>query len=103
MPLPKVVKKYRAETVVDGKKYKVLQIRIPRPDKKPLVATWGGVSLSWEIKATLEDQPLTVKLGNHSELVQRLIARYCELYGATENKEDYQIRAIKDIHTYAGS
>ncbi len=102
MPLPKVVKKYRAETVVDGKKYKVLQIRIPRQDKKPLVATWGGVSLSWEIKATLEDQPLTVKRGNHSELVQRLLAGYCELCGATENVEVHHVRAMKDLHTYPG-
>ena len=102
MPLPKVVKKYRAETVVDGKKYKVLQIRIPRQDKKPLVATWGGVSLSWDIKATLEDQPLTVKRGNHSELVQRLLAGYCELCGATENVEVHHVRAMKDLHTYPG-
>ncbi len=84
MPLPRVVKKYRAETVVDGKKYKVLQVRISRQEKKPLVATWGGVSLSWDSKATLAEQPLTVKRGNHSELVQRLLAGDCELCGATE-------------------
>jgi group II intron reverse transcriptase/maturase len=102
MPLPKVVKKYRAEKAVGDKKYKVLQVSIPRPDKKPLVATWGGVSLSWDIKATLEEQPLTIKRGNHSELVQRLLAGYCELCGATENVEVHHVRAMKDLHQYPG-
>ncbi|SRR6266496_351858 len=102
MPLPKVVKKYRAEKVVNDKKYKVLQVSIPRQDKKPLVATWGGVPLSWDIKATLEEQPLTVKRGNHSELVQRLLAGSCELCGDTENIEVHQVRAMKDLHQYPG-
>ncbi len=97
-----VVKKYRADTVVDGKKYKVLQVRISRQEKKPLVATWGGVSLSWDSKATLAEQPLTVKRGNHSELVQRLLAGDCELCGATENVEVHHVRAMKDLHTYPG-
>src|SRR5205823_6201576 len=52
-----IVRKYKAELMVNGKKYKGLQVIIPRPDKKPLVATWGGVPLSWDIKATLEEQP----------------------------------------------
>jgi hypothetical protein len=43
---------------VDSKKYKVLQVKIPKHDKRkePLVATWGGVSLSWDIKTTIEDR-----------------------------------------------
>lgn len=102
MPLPKVVKKYKSETVINDKKYKTLQVSIPRQDKKPLVATWGGVSLSWNMKATLEEQPPTVKRGHHSELVQRLLAGYCELCGSTENIEVHHIRAMKDLHTYPG-
>lgn len=102
MPLPQVVKKYRTETVINDKKYKILRVSIPRQDKKPLVATWGGVSLSWNIKATLEDQPPTVKRGHHSELVQRLLAGYCELCGATENVEVHHVRAMKDLHSYPG-
>lgn len=54
------------------------------------------------IKATLEDQPPTVKGGNHSELVQRLLAGYCELCGATENVEVHHVRAMKDLHKYPG-
>ncbi len=99
--VPKIYEKYGAELEVDGKKYKGLQVTIPRQDKKPLIATWGGVSLSWDINATLEEQPPTVYTG-HSELVQRLLAGYCELCGATENVEVHHVRAMKDLHTYPG-
>src|SRR6266705_6765717 len=100
--VPKIYEKYGVELVIDNKRSKGLQVSIPRQDKKPLVATWGGVSLSWDSKATLEDQPLTVKRGHHSELVQRLLAGYCELCGATENVEVHHVRAMKDLHQYPG-
>jgi hypothetical protein len=54
-----IYEKYRAEQGVNGKKYHVLQATLPRPEKEPLVATWGGVPLLWDIKATLEDMTLT--------------------------------------------
>lgn len=97
----KVYEKYGAELVVQDKKYKGLQVSIPRPEKKPLVATWGGVSLSWDSKATLEEQPRKV-YGGYSELVQRLLAGYCELCGSTQDVEVHHIRAMKDLHTYPG-
>ena len=102
MPLPKVIKKYKTKVEIDGQKYKVLQVTIPRPDKKPLVARWGGVSLAWDNKATLEEQPPTIQRGNHSELVQRLVAGYCELCGSTDHVEVHHVRAMKDLHTYPG-
>src|SRR6202007_2609584 len=52
MSVRKVYKKYGVELRVDDKRYKGLQVSIPRQDKDPLVATWGGISLSWDIKAT---------------------------------------------------
>ena len=99
--VPEIYEKYGAELEVEGKKYKGLRVSIPRQDKKPLIATWGGVSLSWDINATLEEQPPTVYTG-HSELVQRLLAGYCELCGATENVEVHHVRAMKDLYTYPG-
>ena len=97
----KVYEKYGAELVVDGRKYKGLQVSIPRQDKKPLVATWGGISLSWDIKATLEEQPTAV-YGGRSELVQRLLADYCEYCGSSEDVEVHHVRAMKDLHQYPG-
>jgi group II intron reverse transcriptase/maturase len=96
-----IAAKYRAELVVGGKKYKGFQVTIPRPEKKPLVATWGGVSLSWDIGATLEDQQPEVH-GGRSELVQRLLAEVCELCGSREDVEIHHIRKMKHLHEYPG-
>lgn len=99
--VPKVYEKYKAELVVDGKKYKGLQVILLRQEKKPLVATWGGIPLTWNIEATLEEQPKKLWT-RHSELVQRLLAGHCELCGATENVEVHHVRGMKDLHTYPG-
>ncbi len=101
MPVSKIAKKYQAELVKDDKRYKVFQVIIPRQDKKPLVATWGGVSLAWDIKATLDEHPKKIWNGR-TELVQRLLADFCELCGSTENVEIHHIRALKDIQKYPG-
>lgn len=97
----KVHEKYRAELEVEGKKYIGLQATIPRQDKKPLRATWGGIPLSRDMKATLEDQPPKL-YGGRSELERRLLAEVCELCGATDNLEVHHIRAMKDLHKHAG-
>src|SRR5436189_5359486 len=52
----KVYQKYHADVEIDGKTYKGLQVTVPREGKKPLVATWGGISLIWDINAPIDDQ-----------------------------------------------
>lgn len=99
----KIYEKYKAELVVDGKRYKGLQVIVPKPDKskKPLVATWGGVSLSWDIKADLEERPTRV-WGGRSELEQRLLADFCELCGSDEGVEVHHVHAMRKLHEYPG-
>ncbi len=97
----KIREKYSAELVINGKKYKGLQVSIARQDKKPLVATWGGISLEWDSKATLEDKLPTYYVGQ-SDLVQRLLAKYCEYCGVTEDLEVHHIRAMKNLHEHPG-
>ena len=101
VPVSTIVEKYQAELVVDGKKYKGFQVIIPRPDKKPLVATWGGISLEWNVKATLEEKMPTFYVGR-AELVQRLLANYCEYCGDTEALEVHHVRAMKHLHEHPG-
>jgi Type II intron maturase len=36
----KIYKQYRTLLNVDGRTYKVLQVTVPREEKKPLIATW---------------------------------------------------------------
>jgi group II intron reverse transcriptase/maturase len=101
LSVKKVYEKYGATLAVKGKEYKGLQASIPRKDKPPLVATWGGIPLQWDIKATLEDEPPKL-YGNRTELVQRLLADFCELCGAGGNVEIHHVRAMRKLHEYPG-
>jgi len=101
MSVKQVRKKYRATVVVEGKEYKALQASTPREGKEPLIATWGGVSLAWDIKATLNEHPPKIHWGR-TELEKRLLAGICELCGSTENVENHHARAMKHLLEYSG-
>ena len=80
----------------DGKR-KVYREVIPRADKKPLVAQWGGISLKRQpLAGTLDDAPQPV-WNDRTEIVQRLLADKCELCGARQHIEVHHIRALKDL------
>ena len=101
LSMNQVVRKYEAELEVEGKKYKGLRVTIPREGRKPLVATWGGISLSWDIKATLKERPAMI-WGERTELVQRLLAETCELCGSHEDVEVHHVRKMSNLHEYPG-
>lgn len=100
----KVYRKYHANLDIDGKTYKGLQVTVPREEKEPLIATWGGISLIWDINAPIDDQPKRYQW-NKSELEKRLLAQTCEQCGATratDRIEIHHIRALKDLRKYTG-
>lgn len=100
----KIYDKYQTEMEVEGKKYKVLQVIVPREGKKPLVATWGGIPLTWDVEASIEDQ-IQTRWVTRSELEKRLLAQVCEQCGATrmtDRIEVHHIRALKDLEKYTG-
>ncbi len=101
LSVKKVYEKYGAKLAVKGKEYKGLQAVILRKEKLPLIATWGGIPLQWDIKATLEDEPPKL-YGNRTELVQRLLADFCELCGTDGNVEVHHVRAMRKLHEYPG-
>ncbi len=96
-----IAKKYKAKLTVDGKEYVVYQVTIPRQDKKPLVATWGGIPLKWNIRATLEEHPPKLHYGR-TELVQRLLADFCELCGSMDDVEVHHVEKMSKLHEYPG-
>lgn len=97
-----VYEKYRAKIEAGGKTYKGLQVIVPRERRDPLVATWGGIPLVWDMGATLEDQPKQLYGHARSELEKRLLAQECEHCGATDHIEVHHIRALKDLQKYTG-
>jgi group II intron reverse transcriptase/maturase len=97
--------RYKADFLVEGTIYKGLQVVVFREGKNPLVATWGGIPLKWDSRATLEDQPHQQVWTGRSELEKRLTAHTCEQCGATsrtERIEVHHIRALKDLNRYTG-
>jgi group II intron reverse transcriptase/maturase len=90
--------KYAAETAdpKTGKTLKCLRVTVPRENKKPLIAEYGGISLSYQRHAIIDDTPYKV-WGGRTELVKRLLADKCELCGSTENIEVHHIRKLADV------
>ena len=77
---------------------------VSREGKKPLVATWGGIPLTWNINTPLEDQ-IKPYQWQRSELEKRLLAQTCEQCGATratDRIEVHHVRALKDLEKYTG-
>jgi hypothetical protein len=96
-----VVKRLCSTATVGGKTYRVLQIAVPRKDKQPLKATWGGVPLIRKPVVVLNDTPYRV-WNRRTELLERLLADACELCGSTESVQVHHIRALKDLTKFKG-
>src|SRR5947209_10736789 len=100
-----VYRKYHAKLPSEGRMYKGLQVTITREGKKPLIATWGGIPLVWDSKATIQDRSLQLPWNNRTEPEKRLLAQSCEVCGATymtDKLEFHHIRALKDLKKYDG-
>lgn len=98
----KMLAKYKTTTTsTNGRTVPCLQVVVPREDKSPLVATWGGISLSYKKKAVIEDAPYQV-YGGRTELIKRLLANKCELCGSEENIEVHHIRKLADLNKHNG-
>jgi len=90
----------RYEQVIDTESgpAKVLQVTVERGEgKKPLVARWGGISLTRDSYAEIKE-PIPIRYGSQTELERRLLANQCELCGSTETVEVHHIRALKDLN-----
>jgi hypothetical protein len=96
IPGSQVYRRYRGTIDVKGKPYKGLRVTIEREGKKPLAAEWGGIPLTWNIGATLNDQPERI-WSTRSELEERLLADTCEYCGAHEQCQVHHVRALKDL------
>jgi group II intron reverse transcriptase/maturase len=99
LSVPQVYRRFQTVIETKGRKYKGLQVVIERPNKKPLIAQWGGIPLTWDMQATLVDA-LPPRWVGRSELEKRLLAQVCEYCGTTSQEEPIQvhhIRALKDL------
>jgi len=98
--VPDVYRRYHARLRRDnGKPCKGLQVVIERPGRKPLVATWGGITLARAMVNHLPDTPHQV-WGGRTELVKRLQAEACELCGSSAGINVHHIRKLADLRKH---
>jgi hypothetical protein len=91
-----VWRRYGATIEIDGTPRRVLEVKVPREGKTPLVARWGGVSLKYRTGGvTLDDIPRRV-WNRRSEVVERLLADTCERCGSRESVEVHHVRRLAD-------
>jgi hypothetical protein len=92
-----IYRRYRARLQTEQGTYAVLQVTVDRgPDRLPLTAHFGGVSLCWNkwVKISDDIEPIWNK---RSEVIERLMAQKCELCGSTLNIEVHHIRKLADL------
>jgi len=92
----KMVDKYKTTHRGPDGPRKCIELVIERPDKKPLIARFGGIALKRNHKAVLKDEPQII-FNQRNELIQRLLADECEACGSTQNVEVHHIRKMADV------
>jgi len=94
-----VLKLYKTKTHTPHGEQTCFRVKVPRPNKDPLVATYGGIPLRRNIKAVIHDKAIhTFKVSsNRTELLKRLLANECEVCGKEDFTEVHHIRALKDL------
>jgi len=94
--------KYKTTTQTpDGKRLTCLQVRVEREGRPPLIAQFGGISLTRQSQAILTDTPYVYK-NTRTELLRRLQADVCELCGSHQNVEVHHIRKLADVKDKGG-
>jgi group II intron reverse transcriptase/maturase len=90
-------RKYQTTTTAEGKTLQCLEVRVEREGKPPLIARFGGISLTRSPMAGLNDTPYVDK-NSRSELIDRLRADRCELCKSTKEVEVHHIRKLADLN-----
>ncbi len=94
-----IYRRLRTEVKDRGRPQTALVVTRERGEgRKPLVATFGGISLAWKKDAMLSDRPPAVYGSVRSEIVQRLLAQTCEHCGSEDGPfEVHHVRRLADL------
>jgi len=94
-----IYRRLRTEVEDRGRTQTALVVTRERGEgKKPLVATFGGISLAWKKEAILSDRPPAIYSSVRSEIVQRLLAQTCEHCGSEAGPfEVHHVRRLADL------
>lgn len=92
----KMARKYK----VRGKSYTYFTVTVPRENKKPLVANFGGFPIQhrkWTGSSNDVEYKHTNFFNERNELLKRLLADQCEVCGSTQDCEVHHVRKMADL------
>ena len=92
-----IVQRYTGIIATNDGPKKAIKVEVPREDKPPLVTSFGGYSFRRRTDAPIVDT-LPNLFHARTSLEQRLLAKRCELCGATEKIEVHHIRKLADLN-----
>jgi len=95
--LVKTCKRLKATTKTSNGPRMSLKLIITREGKKPLVATFGGLSLTRK-ETAIKDQVIMPYIRMHSEIVERLLNDTCEVCGSKEKVQMHHVRHLADLN-----
>ena len=93
----KTLKRLQTTTQTPHGPRKCLKLIIPRKDHKPLVATFGGLTVTRK-NAAIKDQVISPHIQMRSEILERLLNDTCDVCGAQENVQMHHIRKLADLN-----
>ena len=96
----KVKKQYATTRRTSNGLRKALAVTVPREGRKPLVAYFGGISMSYKKEAVIKD---TFRDGlsfirDRTDLEKRFLAEICEVCGSEDKIEVHHVRKLKDLY-----
>jgi hypothetical protein len=93
-----MARRYKATIETPHGPHKCLQVSVERgQDRKPLVATFGGIPLRRQKHAALRDRAPVPAAVPGKELIDRLRAGRCEICGDADQVQIHQIRKLSDL------
>ena len=98
--LVKVKRRYATTRQTPKGLRKALAVTVSREGKKPLIAYFGGISMSYKKEAVIKD---TFRDGlsfirDRTDLEKRFLAEICEVCGSEDKIEVHHIRKLKDLY-----
>ncbi len=93
----KTLKRLQTTTQTPHGPRKCLKLIIPRKGHTPLVATFGGLTVTRK-NAAIKDQVVHPHIQMRSEILERLLNDTCDVCGAQENVQMHHMRKLADLN-----
>jgi group II intron reverse transcriptase/maturase len=96
----KMADKYKCVIETEHGSLKGFRVVVPRDDKPPLIAEFGGIPLVTKSRVSKITDGVLHRLISRNDLLTRLLAERCEMCSSTERIEVHHIRKLADLKKF---